>query len=211
LVFRGLGALGLDPRNAPIEVMIAAWQWNITFGPIDQRPGLRTKVVSWRRVSTESLIPQAKVSGQYLNGVLGKLEAAHSGYDEGIKLDSAGHVCEATGQNIFLVRNNVLITPTLAGGALEGITRDSVMQIASDLNYQVVERVVAREELYSADELFLTNTASELMPIRAVDNRTVGDGSVGPITVQLAHQLDDAFHGKSERYSKWLEYPKNSA
>lgn len=205
LVYRGYGTMGLFPLEATVDVSIAAWEWGAYLGEEGKRLGVRGKVSSWRRISTASLIPHAKASGQYLNSVLAKIEAHKAGYEEAILLDEHGHVCEGSGENLFIVRDGVIHTPPQTAGILDGINRKSVMQIARDLGYEVVERNVARAELYLADELFCTGTAAELTPIREVDDHAVGAGEPGEITRAIAKVFDDALYGRDPRYRDWLD------
>ena len=166
---------------------------------------MRAKVSSWRRISPDSLIPHAKASGQYLNSVLAKVESVKSGYDEAILLDDHGYVCEGTGENVYVVRDGEIATPGQSNSILDGITRRSMIQIARDLGYAVVERDIARAELYLADEVFMSGTAAELVPVREVDDHAVGTGKPGEITRVLQAAFDDAIHGRSERYREWLD------
>jgi branched-chain amino acid aminotransferase len=166
---------------------------------------VRAMTSSWRRISPDSLIPHAKASGQYLNSVLAKVESVKAGYEEAILLDDHGHVCEGTGENIYIVRDGEISTPGQHNSILDGITRRSVMQIAQDLGYKVIERNVARAEMYLADEVFLSGTAAEIVPVREVDNHKVGTGKPGEITRVLQAAFDDAIHGRSERYREWLD------
>jgi branched-chain amino acid aminotransferase len=160
-------------------------------------------VSSWRRISPDSLIPQAKANGQYLNSVLAKIEATRAGYDEAILLDQHGNVCEGTGENVFVVKDGVLHTPPQSASILDGITRKSVMTIARDLGFEVVERNIARAELTLADELFLTGTAAELCPVREIDDHPLGDP--GEITREVQRVLDDTLCGREARYREWLD------
>jgi branched-chain amino acid aminotransferase len=162
-------------------------------------------VASWRRISGDSLIPHAKASGQYLNSILAKIESHKAGYEEAILLDDKGHVCEGSGENIFVVRDGIIYTPLQSGGILDGINRKSVMQIARDLGFEVVERTLARAELYLADEVFLTGTAAELVPVREIDDHQVGDGRPGEITRAVQALFDDALFGRAEQYREWLD------
>lgn len=205
IAFRGYGTMGLFPLDAPVEVSIAVWEWGSYLGEEGKRNGVRAKVSSWRRMSQDALIPQAKASGQYLNSVLAKIESHKAGYDEAILLDEGGYVCEGTGENLFVVRGGVIYTPPLSTSQLEGITRASVIEIARDLGYEVVERNISRAELYLAEELFCTGTAAELTPIREVDDHPIGEGKPGPITRAVQDAFEDALHGRSERYAKWLD------
>jgi branched-chain amino acid aminotransferase len=206
IVFRGYGQMGLNPLDAPVEVAIAVWEWGAYLGEQGKSEGIRAKVSSWERISPRSLIPQAKASGQYLNSVLAKIESLKAGYDEAILLDDHGHVCEGTGENVFVIRDGVLITPPQTASILDGISRRALLQIAHDLGYETVERDIARAELYLADEVFLTGTAAELVPVREIDDQTVGAGRPGEITAVLQRAFDDALHGRTERYNEWLDY-----
>ncbi|HZO79955.1 MAG TPA: aminotransferase class IV, partial [Solirubrobacteraceae bacterium] len=163
------------------------------------------KVSSWRRIPHEALIPHAKACGQYLNSVLAKIEASKAGYDEAILLDSHGFVCEGSGENIYAVRNGTIVTPPQTAGILDGISRRSIIQIAHDLGYDLIERDLARAELYMADEVFLTGTAAELVPVRELDDHPLGGGRPGPITKEIQQVFDDALHGRDPRYAEWLD------
>jgi len=203
LAFRGYGPMGLDPLSNPVEVTIAVWEWGAYLGEEGKRNGVRARVSSWRRISPESLIPHAKACGQYLNSVLAKIEATKAGYEEAILLDHHSNVCEGTGENVFVVRDGTIFTPGHSASILDGINRKSVMEIARDLGYTVVERDIARAELALADELFLTGTAAELTPVRSVDD--VELGPPGEITRAIQRVFDDALHGRAERYREWLD------
>jgi branched-chain amino acid aminotransferase len=205
LVFRGAGPMGLYPLDCPIEVIIATWEWGSYLGDEGKLNGVRAKVSSWRRIPSDSLIPSAKASGQYLNSVLAKVEADKAGYEEAILLDGRGFVCEGTGENLFVVKNGAIATPGFSNDILGGINRLAAIEIARDLGYEVIERDVARGELYHADEIFMTGTAAELTPIREVDDLPVGDGGRGPITERIQSVFEDALHGRSERYADWLD------
>jgi len=216
IVFRGAGPMGLNPLDAPVEVAIAAWPWGAYLGDGALEQGVRAKVSSWRRISSDSLIPHAKASGQYLNSVLAKIESVRAGYEEAILLDAQGFVSEGTGENLFVVMRGVIYTPPQTAGILDGINRDAVMQIARDEGFEIVERNIARAELTLADELFMTGTAAELTPIREIDDHAVGDGTRGPITTQLQKVFLDALHGRDSRYAAWndvvsVETPKAAA
>jgi branched-chain amino acid aminotransferase len=208
IVFRGYGQMGLYPLEAPVEVTIAVWSWGAYLGEDSKRTGVRAKVSSWRRISPDSLIPQAKACGQYLNSVLAKIESHKAGYEEAILLDDEGHVCEGSGENVFVVREGEIVTPPQTASILDGINRRSAIQIAGDLGYAVVERDLARAELYLADEVFLTGTAAELVPVREIDDHPIGGGEPGPITRQIESVFDDALYGRAERYREWLDVVK---
>ena len=203
LVFRGYGEMGLYAPTGPVDVTIAVWPWGAYLGEESKKRGVRAKVSSWRRISPGGLIPQAKASGQYLNSILAKTEAAQSGYEEAILLDEDGLVCEGSGENIFVLREGQLVTPGHTNSILEGISRKSVIQIAADLGYEVVERDVARAELYLAEEIFLCGTAAELVPVREVDGHELGD--IGEVTRVIQAKFEDALHGRAPEYSEWLD------
>jgi branched-chain amino acid aminotransferase len=205
IMFRGYGQMGLNPLDAPVDVSIAAWEWGSYLGEAGKQNGIRTKVSSWRRISPGSLIPASKASGQYLNSVLAKIESQKAGYEEAILLDDHGNVCEGSGENIFIVWEGRLVTPPPAASILDGITRRSVIQIARDAGYDVIERNIARAELYMADEVFMTGTAAELVPVREVDDHTIGDGTPGEVTRAIQTTFEDALHGRGDAYREWLD------
>jgi len=203
LAFRGYGEMGLYAQSAPVDVVVAVWPWGAYLGEEGKKKGVRAKVSSWRRISPAGLIPHAKASGQYLNSILAKTETANAGYDEAILLDERGFVCEGSGENIYLVREGEIVTPGHASSILDGINRKSVIQIARDLGYTVVERDVARAELYLAEEVFLTGTAAELVPVREIDDHDLGEP--GEITRVIQGKFDDALNGRLEEYREWLD------
>jgi branched-chain amino acid aminotransferase len=203
VVYRGYGPMGLDPLANPVEAFIAVWEWGAYLGEEGKANGVRARFSSWRRISPDSLMPQAKACGQYLNSVLAKIEASKAGYDEAILLDQRGSVCEGTGENVFVIRDGEIATPPYSASILDGINRRSVMEIARDLGYRVVERDIAREELALADEVFLTGTAAELTPVREIDDMEIGPP--GEITRQVQRVFDDALHGRAEQYREWLD------
>jgi branched-chain amino acid aminotransferase len=164
---------------------------------------VRGRVSSYRRISSDSLIPHAKACGQYLNSVLAKIESLKAGYEEAILLDDKGYVCEGSGENLFVVKDGVISTPPQAAAILDGINRKSCMQIARDLGYELVERDIARAEVVLADEVFLTGTAAELTPLREIDDIEIGPP--GPITREIQRVFDDALHGRTSQYAEWLD------
>lgn len=204
LVLRGYGEMGVNPLKAPVDVTIAVWPWGAYLGEGALEAGVRVKISSWKRNDQNSLPSSAKATGQYINGVLAKIESLHAGYDEAILLNQAGHVTDGSGENIFIVRDGVLFTPPISAGCLDGITRASVMAIARDLGYQVREADLVRTDLYNADECFFTGTAAEVTPIREVDDRTVGEGTRGPVTKEIQGTFFAATKGEIEKYADWL-------
>ena len=203
LVYRGYGPMGLNPLDNPVEAMVAVWEWGAYLGEEGKKNGVRARVSSYRRISSDSLIPHSKASGQYLNSVLAKIESLKAGYDEAILLDDQGNVCEGSGENIFVIKDGVITTPPQASAILDGINRKSAMQIARDLGYEVVERDLARAEVALADEVFLTGTAAELVPLREIDDIEIGPP--GPITREIQGTFDDALHGRAPQYAEWLD------
>jgi branched-chain amino acid aminotransferase len=203
LVYRGFGPMGLNPLENPVDAMIAVWEWGAYLGEEGKRNGVRARVSSYRRISSDSLIPHSKACGQYLNSVLAKIESVKAGYEEGILLDDNGNVCEGTGENIFVIKDGVIHTPGQAASILDGINRKSCIQIARDLGYEVVERDIARAELALADEVFLTGTAAELTPMREIDDIEIGPP--GPVTRAIQGVFEDALSGRDARYADWLD------
>jgi branched-chain amino acid aminotransferase len=210
LAFRGYGELGLYAKS-DVDVVVAAWPWGAYLGEESKGGGIRAKVSSWRRISPAGAIPHAKASGSYLNSILAKTESANAGYDEAILLDERGFVCEGSGENIFVVRDDEILTPPHAASILDGINRKSVIQIARDLGYTVVERDIARAELYLAEEVFLTGTAAEMVPVREVDDHQVGKGEPGEITRHVQAKFEDALYGRAEEYLEWLDFVEPAA
>jgi branched-chain amino acid aminotransferase len=206
LVYLGYGEMGLNPLLAPVKVSIAVWPWGAYLGEEGVKHGVRMKISSWRRHDPNIIPPAAKGTGQYVNSQLAKVEAIKAGYDEAIMLNPQGFVAEATGENLFMVRDGDLITPPLSAGALVGITRDSVMTIARDLGVAVREADLVRTDLYTADEVFCTGTAAELTPVREIDDRTVGSGEPGPLTKKIQEVFFATVKGEVERYADWLEH-----
>jgi branched-chain amino acid aminotransferase len=206
LVYLGYGEMGLNPLPCPVNVSIAVWPWGTYLGEEGIRHGVRVKVSSWRRQDPNMIPPAAKVTGLYVNSSLAKVEALKSGYDEAILLNSQGWVSECSGENLFIVKDGSILTPPLAAGALDGITRDSVWAIANDLGYEVVEENLWRSDLYTADEAFLTGTAAEVVPIRSVDDRVIGEP--GEVTRKIQETYFAAIRGEVEAYKGWLEYAR---
>ncbi len=206
VVFRGYGELGVNPLNCPVNVVIAAWEWGSYLGEEGMANGVDIGVSSWRKPAPDTFPALAKCAANYMNSQLAKLEAIDNGYDEAIMLDYEGHVSEGSGENIFLVEGEKLFTPSMSSSNLKGITRDTIMTVARDLGYEVVEEIISRERLYSADEVFFTGTAAEVTPIRSIDHRTIGIGSRGPISEKIQSSFFDIVEAKVEDKYGWLTY-----
>jgi branched-chain amino acid aminotransferase len=203
LAFTGAGALGVGAQN-PVQVMVAAWPWGAYLSEEGLRRGIRAKVASFARMHVNVNMVKAKITGQYVNSFLATREAALSGYDEAILLDTEGYVSEGAGENIFLVKDGALVTPPLSSAVLGGITRDAVLRIARDLSLPVREEKFTRDAMYLADELFLTGTAAEVTPVREVDNRRIGKGEAGPTTKRIQDIFFRAVRGEEPKYREWL-------
>lgn len=203
LAFVGLGELGLYAPKNPINVCIAVWPWGAYLGDEGLQNGIRAKVSSFTRHHVNVMMTKSKATGNYINSVLAKHEVKKSGYDEAIMLDAEGYVSEASGENIFIVRDRKIKTTPLTS-ILPGITRDSIITVARDKGYELVEERFTRDELYTADEAFLTGTAAELTPIREVDDRQIGAGSRGPVTEDIQKTFFEIIKGKKSKYEKWL-------
>lgn len=203
IVLRGLGAPGVNPAASPIETYLVCWPWGAYLGADALEQGVDVRVSSWHRMAPNTFPATAKAGGNYIAAQLMKMEALADGYAEAIALDPGGLVSEGSGENVFLVRDEMLITPALNGTFLPGITRDSVITLARDLGIPVREQAVPRELLYVADEVFLTGTAAELTPVRSVDRITVGDGTVGPVTRAIQQKLMDILRGRAPDHYGW--------
>ena len=203
LVYLGSEAMGLGALNNTVHVAIACWQWGAYLGDEGIKNGIRCKISSFNRSNVNVNMVKGKICGQYVNSVISKREALQSGYDEAIMLDTQGYVSECTGENLFMVRKGVIYTAPYGSSILGGITRDSLMRIAQDSGYQVVERLFSRDELYIADEIFLCGTAAEVTPVREVDDRMIGTGKPGPITSEISHKYFDVVKGDSQLYPEW--------
>ena len=206
IVFRGYGELGVNPLNCPVNVVIAAWEWGSYLGEEGMANGVDLGGRRSSKTKTDTFPALAKCGANYMNSQLAKLEAIDNGYDEAIMLDYEGHVSEGSGENIFLVEGEKLFTPAMSSSNLKGITRDSIMAIANDLGYEVVEEVISRERLYSANEVFFTGTAAEVTPIRSIDHRTIGIGKRGPISEKIQSAFFDIVEAKVEDKYGWLSY-----
>ena len=207
LVYLGYGEMGLNPLPSPVNVAIAAWPWGSYLGDEGVANGVSVKISSWQRHDPNAVPTAAKGTGMYVNSSLAKVEALKAGYDEAVLLAPDGHISECTGENLFIVRDGELITPPSAdAGALDGITQASVETIAADMGVAVRHEPMIRTDLYLADEAFLTGTAAEVVPIRAVDDRVVGDGRPGPITREIQQTYFSAVRGGVDRYKDWLDH-----
>jgi branched-chain amino acid aminotransferase len=207
LAFYGYGELGVSSVGNPVDVAIISFPWGAYLGEDSQTLGITAKISSWERVGPNVIPHAAKATGIYLNSMLATMEARRAGYDEAIMLSHDGYVADGPGENIFVVKDGVLRTPPLAMSILPGITRDTVIQIAQDLGHRVEETLLIRTDLYLADEVFMVGTATEVAPLRAVDDREIG---VGPITLELQQAYVDTVLGRSERWSHWLDVVETS-
>ena len=204
IAYLGYGEMGLNPLPCQVNVSIAVWPWGSYLGDEGVQHGVRMKISTWRRMDPNINPVAAKGTGIYINSSLAKVEALRGGYDEAILLNPSGTVAEATGENVFVAKNGVLLTPPLYAGALEGITRDAVMAIARDLGYEVGEQQLLRTDLYLADEAFLCGTAAEIVPIREVDDHEIGEP--GEVTRKIQETYFATVRGQVEKYADWLEY-----
>jgi branched-chain amino acid aminotransferase len=205
IVFIGEGVMGVYPGDNPIRVSIITWSWGAYLGEGALEKGIRVKVSSYTRHHVNVMMTKAKISGNYVNSVLAKREVMKMGYDEALMLDTEGYVSEASGENVFIVKNGVLKTTPLTS-ILPGITRDSVIQIAKGKKITLLEERFTRDELYTAQEAFFTGTAAELTPIREVDDRQIGNGKPGPVTRELQTAFFEIVKGKNPDYREWLDY-----
>jgi branched-chain amino acid aminotransferase len=206
LAYVGEGAMGLGALDNPTRLAIIAWRWGTYLGDEGLEKGIRTKVSSFNRSAVNSMMPKGKVVGHYVNSILAKREALAAGYDESIMLDPQGFVAEASGENIFMVRDGQVVTPSIGGNILGGITRDSVLRLMDELGIGWSERRITRDELYIADEVFLCGTAAEVTPVREIDDRAIGAGGRGPITRQIQERYFEAVRGGKVPDPEWLSF-----
>jgi branched-chain amino acid aminotransferase len=204
IVYLGYGEMGLNPLPCPVQVSIAVWPWGAYLGDEGLQHGVKMKISSWQRHGVNAMPPAAKGTGMYINSSMAKVEAIKAGYDEAILLSPQGYVSECTGENIFVVRDGVIHTPPTSAGALQGITQDSIRTIAADLGFEYRESNIVRSDLYTADEAFLSGTAAEVVPIRSVDDRDLGEP--GPITKAIQDVYFAAVKGEVDRYKDWNEH-----
>ncbi len=208
VVFRGYGELGVNPLKNPLEVVIAAWEWGSYLGQEALELGVDVGVSTWRRMAPDTLPNMAKAGANYMNSQLVKMEALENGYDEGIMLDYQGMVSEGSGENIFIIKDDIIYTPSMSSSLLKGITRDSIIKLAKFMDLDVREEQIPREMLYMADEIFFTGTAAEVTPIRSVDKIRIGNGKRGPITEKLQKSFFKILKGKVNDEFNWLTYLK---
>jgi branched-chain amino acid aminotransferase len=204
LVYLGYGEMGLNPLPCPVQVSIAVWPWGTYLGEEGLLHGVRMKISSWQRHDPNAMPPAAKGTGMYMNSSMAKVEALNAGYDEAILLSPQGYVSECTGENIFVVRRGRILTPPSSAGALEGITQSTITAIARDHGYEVETANILRSDLYTCDEAFVTGTAAEVVPIRSVDDRVIGEP--GPITRKIQETYFATVRGEVDQYKDWLEH-----
>lgn len=204
IAYRGYGGLGLNTTSLPVEVSVAAWRWGTYLGEDNLRDGIRITISSWRRNDPNVIPPDCKLTGAYITACLATVEANAAGFDEAVMLNSMGYVAEGAGENIFVVKDGVIETPPVEQGALPGITRSSVMDIALDLGTDVVERPLTRSDLYAADEAFCVGTAAEMVPIREVDGHEIGPP--GPVTRAIQDRFFAIIRGEDEKYLDWFTF-----
>jgi len=207
IAFFGYGELGVSAVGNPVDVVIMSWPWGAYLGEEGLKNGIRAKISSWERIGPNVIPHVAKATGVYLNSMLAVTEANRAGYDEAILLTAEGFVADGSGENVFIVKDGVIYTPDLSTSILPGITRDTVIQIAQDLGYRVVEKSLIRSDLYLADEAFMCGTAAEVTPLREVDDVELG---VGPVTLEIQAAYLDTVRGRSERWAQWLEYAERT-
>lgn len=206
LAYFGYGKMGINPLSNKVSVAIALWKWDEYLKKEDVNHGVRVMVSGWMRIDARTMPTHAKATANYANSALARIEAIKAGFDEALMLNTDGMVVEASGENIFIVKNNVLITPPTASGALEGITRDTVLILAKDDNIVTEIRDISKDELYLADEVFLTGTAAEIKAVGEIDNRRIGNGGIEKITLQLKSLFDDLTRGNHKYSTEWLSY-----
>ena len=204
LVYRGFHSLGVNPASCPIDVVVAAWKWGKYLGADALEQGVDVRVSSWNRMAPNTFPALAKATANYMNSILIRQEAAIDGYAEGIALDVHGYVSEGSGENIFLVRDGRILTPPLGASVLAGITRDTIIRLARDLGFEVVETLIPREALYIADEVFFTGTAAEVTPVRSIDRVTIGAGRRGPVTERIQKEYFSYITGEIPDRHNWL-------
>jgi branched-chain amino acid aminotransferase len=206
IIYLGYGAMGLGSLESPIRSMIAAYEWGAYLGDEGLKKGVRVKVSGFRRGSIDSFMSKGKICGQYVTSILAKRDALKGGFDEAIMMDVEGHIAEATGENVFIVKRGTIYTAPTSSAILAGITRDTVIRLARDLGQPLVEQPFTRDELWCADEVFMCGTAAEITPVREVDHRVIGRGEPGPVTRRLQETFFDVVKGSSVKYAEWMAY-----
>jgi branched-chain amino acid aminotransferase len=206
IVFRGYGTLGVNPLSNPVDCAVLVWEWGRYLGPEAMENGVDVRVSSWWRMAPNTFPALAKAGANYMNSQLIKMEAVLDGYEEGIALNIRGHISEGSGENLFLIKDGVVMTPPLSSSVLPGITRDSVMTLFGEMGVKVVEDTIPREMLYIADEVFFTGSAAEITPIRSIDKIKIGDGKRGPLTAKVQAAFFEVIEGKKDDSRGWLTF-----
>jgi len=206
IAFFGVQGIGINPTGYPVDLFIVSFGFGAYLGEDGLKNGIRCGTSSWHRISPSSLATMGKICGHYVNSVLAHTEAKASGYDEAILLTDQQYVAEGSGENIFIVKNDLIMTPPLSAGILPGITRETVIKLAKDEAYEIVESNISRSELYLADEVFMTGTAAEITPVREIDTRTIGNGKRGPVTKRLQDNFWKIVKGENSNYMDWLDF-----
>ena len=208
IAFYGYGELGVHPGTNPVDVVLMSWPWGAYLGEAALEQGIRAKVSSWKRVGPNTIPHVSKATGIYLNSMLAVIEATQGGYDEAILLTDDGYVADGSGENVFVIKDEIISTPDLSASILPGITRQTVIEIAGALGYAVHERSIIRSDLYLADEVFMTGTAAEVTPVRAIDDHDIGPP--GPVTKAIQSTFFDVVRGRDDRWTRWLEYAEKT-
>lgn len=206
IVFLGSGEMGLGATNNEVRVAVVAWEWGAYLGDEGLEKGIRAKVASFNRHHVNTSMVKGKITGQYVNSILAKREVTQMGYDEAIMLDTEGYVSEASGENIFIVRDGKIFTPPLGSSILEGVTRNTLVALARESGFEVVEQRFTRDFMYTADEVFMTGTAAEVTPVREIDDREIGGENPGPVTADLQETYFDHVKGTADGHPEWLTY-----
>jgi branched-chain amino acid aminotransferase len=211
LAYVGSGGMGLFAYKNPVHLAVAVWRWGAYLGEEGRQNGIRCCISSFQRLHGTGILTKGKIPGHYVNSILAKEEAIRNGYDEGLMVDYEGHVLEGTGENLFIVKGNEILTPPLQAAILGGVTRDTIIKLAQEMGYTVVGKLFGRDTIYLADEVFLTGTAAEVTPVREVDGRSIGTGQPGPVTRALMQRYDEVVSGKSPEHDHWLTHYKTQS
>jgi branched-chain amino acid aminotransferase len=204
IAFYGYGELGVSAVGNPVDVVIMSWPWGAYLGEDGLSQGIRAKISSWQRIGPNVIPHVAKATGVYLNSMLAVMEANRAGYDEAILLTDEGFIADGSGENIFVVKDGTIFTPDLSASILPGITRDTIIQIASDLGHEVVEKNLIRSDLYLADEVFMCGTGAQVAPVIEIDRHRIGDGEPGPLTMRIQDIYNSVVSGGNDKYAEWL-------